>query len=405
MRKNHSEMSRRGFLSAIGGIAGAGLLCSGPLGVRGATGPEDKVEGEIIHRTLGKTGLSIPVVSMGVMNADNPEVVRASYEAGVRHFDTAAYYQAGNNERMVGRVVREMGIRDDVVIATKIYTPDMRSGDSAADTRRKMLAQIDESLDRLQMDHVDILYVHNIKKVEEIENEAIIGTMKEIRKSGKTRHIGVSIHQDLHQFMDAAVRTGEYEVILTALNMTMWDYSELLASIDNAARNGIGIIAMKTQAGSQRRSRLEISDRFKSSTVATAALKWALRIPGVTTAIPGYTTFEHMREDFSVARGLDFDESEKELLSECDVKLGMGYCRQCGVCRATCPRGAEIPTLMRTHMYAARYSNFHHARLTLEEAAESDRLDRCIECPVCTASCIHSVDIAAGIEELKLIYG
>lgn len=404
MEKKTDGISRRGFISTAAG----GLITAGIFGISQAKVQEEetvkKDPGKIIYRKLGKTDIRIPVVSMGVMNANNPEVVKASYDLGVRHFDTAAYYQGGNNEKMVGSVIRELGARKEVTIATKIYTPDMRSGDSPEQTRKKMLGQIDESLQRLQMDHVDILYVHNIKDPGEIGSDAILSTMKEIKKAGKTRYIGVSFHQDLHTLVDATIEKGGYEVILTAINFTMWDYPELLSSIERAASSGIGIIAMKTQAGSFRRSRLEISNEFGNSTVATAALKWVLNNRNITTAIPGYTTFEHMKEDFSVAYNLDYDEKEKKLLSECDVKIGMGFCRQCRMCMSTCPGGVDIPALMRTHMYAARYSNFELARKTIREIPEGEGLDGCLSCGECVARCRHEVDIAAGIGELGHIY-
>jgi len=73
----------------------------------------------LIQRTLGKTGLTMPVVSMGVMNADIPGLLRRSYELGIRHFDTAAGYQGGRNEEMVGSVIKELGVRPEVIIATK----------------------------------------------------------------------------------------------------------------------------------------------------------------------------------------------------------------------------------------------------------------------------------------------
>ncbi len=239
MNSKHGDLTRRGFITtAFGGIVAAGLLSTAPVGLRGGEkeGNVKDAKGDIIRRKLGKTDITLPIVSMGVMNANNPEVVRASYELGVRHFDTAANYQSGNNERMVGQVIKEMGVRDEVTIATKIYNPNTREGDGPAETREKLLRQIDESLERLQMDHVDILYVHNITNVDQIRNKAISDTMKEIRKSGKTRYIGVSTHQDMHAVIDAAVEEGSYEVILTVLNFTMWDYAELLSAIDKAAK-------------------------------------------------------------------------------------------------------------------------------------------------------------------------
>ena len=86
---------------------------------------ESPAHGKVIRRRLGRTGLKLPVVSMGVMNADVPGVLVRAYELGVRHFDTAAVYQGGRSEEMLGNFVKEHGVRDKVVIATKVrfYAP------------------------------------------------------------------------------------------------------------------------------------------------------------------------------------------------------------------------------------------------------------------------------------------
>ena len=149
MREKGREWTRRGFLAT----AFSGLVSAGFLGVargRGLQGGEKKQPAEqpreIIYRTLGKTGIKIPIVSMGVMNADNPAVVKASYELGVRHFDTAAYYQGGKNEEMVGKVIGEMGVRDKVVIGTKIFHPGQRRDTKPADIKKRIPELCDISL-------------------------------------------------------------------------------------------------------------------------------------------------------------------------------------------------------------------------------------------------------------------
>jgi succinate dehydrogenase/fumarate reductase-like Fe-S protein len=64
----------------------------------------------------------------------------------------------------------------------------------------------------------------------------------------------------------------------------------------------------------------------------------------------------------------------------------------------------DVPTLMRTHMYAAQYANFHHARATLDDIEPGRGLDACSGCGACRVRCRHAVDVAAKIEELRLIY-
>ena len=406
MERKKGGLTRRGFITAAaGGLVGAGIA-----GLAHASPAQEKKEeeerkkGKIITRKLGRTGIEVPIVSMGVMNANNPEVVRASYEMGVRHYDTAAYYMGGKNERMVGEVIKEMGVRDEVVIATKIYTPNMRVGDTADDTHSKIHIQINECLQRLQMNYVDILYVHIVDSAEFAMNEAVHEAMEEIRKSGMTRFIGLSTHKNMSDVIDAVTESGWYDVVLTAINMTMADDSKLLGSIERAAMKGVGIIAMKTQVGGRRFQLPDGIADYDSTTINQTGLRWVMRNENITTAIPGYTTFEHMNEDFDIAYNLEFNEKEKCLLGDCKLKVGMGYCRQCDICLSDCPAGVDVPSLMRTHMYAAQYANFHQARATLDEIEAGRGLEGCSGCEACTVRCPHSVDVAAKIEELKIIY-
>jgi predicted aldo/keto reductase-like oxidoreductase len=136
----------------------------------------------------------------------------------------------------------------------------------------------------------------------------------------------------------------------------------------------------------------------------TAALKWVLRNQDVTTAIPGYTNFDHMKEDFSVAYGLDYTDVEKKFLAEKNLQASVQFCQQCETCRLTCPNNVDIPTLMRTHMYAAKYGNFVHARSTLDEIAANVSLNNCANCSDCNAKCANYVSIADNIRDLKTMY-
>jgi len=335
-----------------------------------------------------------------VMNANNPEVVRASYETGVRLFDTAAYYQGGKNERMVGDVIKELGARDDVTIATKVYNPSMRRGDP----RKAIRVQVNECLDRLQMNHVDILYVHVVDSADFAKDEEVRAAMEEARESGKTRFIGLSTHKNMSEVIEAVTETGWYDVVLASYNISMDGDERMQKAIRQAAAKGIGIIAMKTQAGGRRYQLPDDTTDYDSRTMNQAALKWVLRNEHVTAAIPGYTTFEHMREDFEVASGIEYNEKEKCLLGDCNIKIGLGFCRQCDLCLGDCPAGVDVPTLMRTHMYAAQYANFQHARATLDDIERGRGLEACVNCGRCKVRCPHSVDVAAKIEELRLIY-
>ena len=98
-------MGRRAFLkSTVAGLGGLVYLGANAKSSP-AKGQEEKKEG-ITYRTLGKTGMKLPVITMGVMNTSNPALVRAALSNGLYYLDTAQTYQRGTNESMIGEVLK-----------------------------------------------------------------------------------------------------------------------------------------------------------------------------------------------------------------------------------------------------------------------------------------------------------
>jgi heterodisulfide reductase subunit C len=106
-----------------------------------------------------------------------------------------------------------------------------------------------------------------------------------------------------------------------------------------------------------------------------------------------------------VAFNLDYTPDEVKFLADRNVRLALGnVCRQCGGCSGSCPRGADVPALVRAHMYAADYGNFPEMRRALDEIPGSRGLQACIACGECRAACVRGVRIARRLEELKTIF-
>ena len=392
-------------------MAGAGFLSASGKALlsydQEKLSQESNQNKEIICRTLGKTGIRMPIVNMGVMNTFDSALVKRSYEIGVRHFDTAAWYGRGRNEEMVGNAIKELNVRDKVIIGTKIYIPLQQRNITPDQAKETYLKVADESLQRLQTDHIDILYSHNVSNIEWLNNPGILEALRLLKKQGKTRFIGFTTHQNMAECIRQATKDGYYDVILTAFNYPMGGDKELIDALKNAHAKGIGLIAMKTQCTQYHFRRYVPEDRlqyYKGKMMQTAVLKWVLRNDFITTAIPGYTTFQQMEEDFSVAHDLEYTPEEKQFLEDRNAKFTMAYCLQCNQCVPTCPRRVDIPTLMRTHMYAACYTNFYQARDALDEIPEGKGLDACISCETCRAYCVNRIDIAKRIDELKAVY-
>jgi predicted aldo/keto reductase-like oxidoreductase len=325
---------------------------------------------------------------------------------GVRHFDTAAVYQKGRNEEMVGSVIRELKARDQVIIATKIPPPRPEIMDQMGDklVEEDFLARLDQSLARLQMDHVDILYIHNIGEPVMLKRPGLLAAIDKAKKTRKARFVGFSTHKDMAACLEAAAPAGRFDVILTAINYSMADDQALLDAMKKAAAAGIGLVAMKTQCR-QSLAKESGADFHEGNVWQSALLKWALRLESVTTAIPGYTTFQQLETDWPVASSLEFIPDEAKFLADPGVKLALGHaCRQCGGCAGSCPQGVDVPQLVRAHMYAADYGNFSEMRRALDEIPAGRGLSSCSACASCTAACVRGVQVARRLEELKAIF-
>jgi hypothetical protein len=402
MTRNDNELKRREFLkrgltglAAVGAIPGAvTAVALASADSRKAGVGETQTQTKLIVRTLGKTGLKIPVVSMGVMNADNPAVVQAALDSGIFMLDTAHGYQRGRNEQMIGQVIKGKP-RDSYMIATKVPGPgkdkSMKGLEGEA-LQKNFLDKFDLSLGRLGLDHVEILYLHNNETREDVQNPAIIEALQKAKKSGKARFIGITTHSNEPAVIRATIEAKVYDVVLTAYNFLQDYRDDLRKAVAEAAAAGIGVVAMKTQAGAYwDKERLQpINMR--------AALKWVLNDPNVTTAIPGFTTFDQLKEDVTVMTDLKLTPQELK-----DLKLGEQvaglYCQQCGQCVSGCPKALPIPDLMRGYMYAYGYRNLQaaHELVGSLDVAENP----CGSCASCSAVCAKGFDIADRVKDIS----
>lgn len=407
MASQNSDLSRRKFMAtSLGCLASAGFASVTPSLARAddATTASTEAKDGIIYRKLGRTGLELPIVSMGAGVCNDPALVQACYDSGIRLFETAASYAYGRNEQMIGNALHQMQVRDKAIIVTKVLGPPQRNRlvpERAKPTLNKM---IEASLKRLKTDYIDILMLYDVRDPGPVHDEAIKEAMSEVKKEGKVRAIGLSTHANMANVINAAVEANIYDVVLTSVNFTMATDTDLLGAIARAGQKGVGIIAMKTLAGGARYPNPETLREYDGSVINSAALKWVLRNENISTAIPGIANFDHLRADFPIASDLEYTEEEERFLSDNSITLGMGFCRQCSKCLASCPKDVDIPNLMRTHMYAAQYGNFQLARQTFDEIPRTNGLQVCTSCESCLARCANAVDIPTKIDELKLIY-
>ncbi|MDP4208975.1 MAG: aldo/keto reductase [Bacteroidota bacterium] len=369
------ELNRRNFLR-LTGVGVAGSLISVNAGAKTmaakSLSPIAKPE-KIIYRKLGKTGITLPVVSMGVMRVDNENIINAAYEAGIRHFDTAHSYQGGKSEEMLGQILKSRK-RDSFVVATKISTRN------TVDPEKELTDSLELSLKRLQMDYVDILYLHGVNKRDDVLNEKILKTFQKFKAQGKAKFIGVSTHSNMPEVIRAVVESKVWDVVLTTYNfLNMKNPADVKKAAEEAHNAGIGLIAMKTVAGSG------YWDRERTKKInATAALKWALQDEFITTSIPGVTSFEQLQENVKVMSDITLTAQEKQDLKIDSAITGL-FCLGCEQCLAQCPNNAPIPDMMRAYMYAYGCRDTKMARDVIDQLPEAKKA--CTLCPTCNVEC------------------
>ncbi|MCX6470334.1 MAG: aldo/keto reductase [Corynebacteriales bacterium] len=154
---------------------------------------------------LGTSGLRVSRISLGCMTFGEPgrgthewtlpeeqsrPIIAHALEAGINFFDTANSYSAGSSEEIVGRALRDVADRDDVVIATKVFHNGREAPYERGLSRKAIMTEIDGSLRRLGTDHVDLYQIHRWDPLTPIEET--LEALHDVVKAGKARYIGAS---------------------------------------------------------------------------------------------------------------------------------------------------------------------------------------------------------------------
>lgn len=352
---------------------------------------EKEKERKFVFRTLGKTGIRVPVIGMGMLFADKEDLMRAALDAGITHFDTTAGRpQQLRNEGMMGRVLAGRP-RESFVFGPKIHLPrDLKSGlYGKAATEAEFLKIVDESLKRLRMDYVDILYHHDVSRKESALHEPVMKAMEKAKKQGKTRFLGLTTHMNVAEVVQAAADSGFYEVVMAAYNIRQKDHVRIKAAIAHADAAGLGIVAIKIIRGGY--------DEYDRPTNPAAALKWVLQDPHVHATVPGFSTYEEMEADLSVMEDLSLTDVEKQDLNRAASGAGL-FCQGCGRCLEQCPSGLPIPDLMRAYMYAYGYRQPALAK-SLVDSLDLPR-QACQGCPSCAVECLNQWDVGDKVRSV-----
>ena len=228
------ELSRRDFLkraagaaAALGAASGLGVKLPEALAANGAKKPG------MGYRVLGRTKLKVSELGMGTIVTGNAAVIQRAVDLGVNFFDTAECYREGNGEIDLGKALK--GRRDKVIIATKWHT----DGHTPAEA---LLRSLDQSLSRLNMDHVELIQIHGADNEVQVTGDELWEAFTRARQAGKVRFNGLSTHGN-RAVIRAAIKNGRFDAVLPAHNAMTAD--SVGPAIREAHKAGVGVIVMK----------------------------------------------------------------------------------------------------------------------------------------------------------------
>ncbi len=398
MAKMKARMNRRRFLSeGLPGMAGA--LAIAHSGIMGAAckSAEKENKRKLVFRTLGKTGIKLPIVSLGSVDATSEGLVRAALDAGISHIATAQYYARGRVEEFVGKVIKNYK-REKIVLATGVIPQpiDYKSNVFSEDTDiARFEKDFEGSLKRMDVDYVDIFYLPFSAKKEAVIFEPLMKAMEKFKTAGKARFLGIGTHSFVPEAVRAAADSGFYDVVMLAYNFQIKDIEDRKLAVAYAAEKGMGIVAMKTITGES----WAISGQQVTPANPKAALKWVLQNENIHTAVPGFSTFDQLEADLSVMEDLTLTPEEiKDLeLARLNRKDSL-FCQGCGTCLRQCSSAPDIPTLMRCYMYAYGYRDLAAAARNI--SAVKDNPVACADCSVCIVKCPMGFDVKERVLDI-----
>jgi predicted aldo/keto reductase-like oxidoreductase len=392
LKMKKSKISRRRFLKSTSiSFLGAGLLGRNCLAITNADN-KNELPKKLVYRTLGKTGIQVPVIGMGILDSGSSLLIKAALDAGITHFDsTAGGASQMRNEEMIGEVMKGRP-RDTFIYGTKIHLPrDYKTGlytDLYKGTagEQEFTRKLDEALKRLQMEYVDIVYHHMVSRRESAFYEPVMKAMEKAKKAGKARFLGMSSHSNVPEAVQAAADSEFYDVVMAAYNPRQKNRVQVKEAIANAARAGLGVVVIKVIRGDIERGEKPVNP--------VASLKWVLQDKNVHATIPGFSNYEEMKIDLSVMEDLSLSDVEMNDLKREDSCSGL-FCEGCGQCIQQCPAELPIPDLMRAYMYLYGYRQPGLAH-SLLKSLDLPR-NYCDDCSSCRVVCQNGWNISEKI--------
>ena len=292
--------SRRDFTKAGLGALGLAALGGGALALE-----------TLIRKKIPSTGESLPVIGLGTnrYGVGDDAAARATLRTALARFhalggtviDTAPAYR--DSEAVLGDLIADLGIRDDLFIATK--TDQLPAGDATH-------VQLEESLRRLRIEHFDLMQVHNLRGWREA-----LPVLHEWKLEGRVRYVGITTSRESeYEEFEQVMRSQELDFVQLNYSLEQRKAAERLLPL--AADRGVAVIINRAFGGGRIFDKVgdtplpDWARAFGCESWAQFLLKYAIGHPAATLSIPGMTKAQHVDDNLGAARGRLPDAAERQ---------------------------------------------------------------------------------------------
>jgi len=291
------------------------MLGASALAAQGQSGTE------IPKRPLGRTGLEVSVLGIGGYHlgsadseTESTQIVNEALDAGVNFFDNAWEYHRGLSEERLGRALK--GKRDRAIVMTKVCTHGR--------DKNVAMRQLEESLTRLQTDHLDVWQIHEV--IYENDPDLIFApngaaeALLEAKQQGKVRFLGFTGHKDPSIHLRMLSHNFPFDTVQMPLNCLDATFRSFEANVlPEVNRRGIAALGMKSLGGSGELVR-------EGAVVVTMGLRYAMSLP-VAVTVSGIDSLTVLHQNLEVARGFQpFTAAEMQNIREtCRLDASDGH--------------------------------------------------------------------------------
>ena len=361
---------------------------------------------------LGFGAMRLPLAGEGPHEIDEAvadAMLEAAIAGGIDYVDTAYPYHGGESERWLGRALEKTGLRDRVVLATKLPT-------WAVQTSADFETLFSEQLERLRTDRIDVYLLHNLHGGvwPRLRDLGVLEWLDRLRKEGRVRETGFSFHGEYPDF-ETIVDAYDWTIAQIQYNYMNEDIQAGTRGLCYAAEHGLGVVVMEPLLGGDLavppEPMREIWNRQPRLSPVETAFRWLWSKAGVSTVLSGMSSPEQIAENIAFASAPDAKRIPPEALAIIEAvkkryrEVRTVPCTRCGYCMP-CPHGVDIPRNFQLYNDALLFArNQPILNRNLYALLGPAAAAHCVGCRLCEKKCPQRIAISDELQKVHARLG